>query len=80
MGIHVHRGTMPGGVTPICNECGISLCWDISNEDFERAKAFWDAWICVDCNGGVPLSLKDWEQKNRQSQSAEASSADQKNQ
>ena len=49
---------MEGGVTPICKECGVSLCWDISDEDYKEASAFWDAWICKDCNGGVAPSLK----------------------
>lgn len=64
MGIHTHGGTMAGAVTPICNDCGISLCWDISEDEYEQAKAFWDAWICQDCNGGEPLSLKHWMRSN----------------
>ncbi|MDW7555348.1 hypothetical protein D9623_33475 (plasmid) [Azospirillum brasilense] len=56
MGVTIHRGTIPGGVTPICNCCGINLCWDISNEEYREAKAFWDAWVCQDCNGGKPMS------------------------
>jgi hypothetical protein len=60
MGAHVHPGTMPGAVTPICNLCGVSLCWDISEGDYARAKPFWDGWVCQDCNGGKPLSLKHW--------------------
>lgn len=64
MGVHVHGGTMPGGVTPICNECGVSLCWDISDSEYEAAKVFWDDWICKDCNGGQALSLKDFKQKH----------------
>jgi len=51
---------MPGGVTPICNSCGVSLCWDIADHEYSEAPAFWDAWICEDCNGGVPMSLKSW--------------------
>lgn len=61
MPVHVHPGTMPGGVTPICGCCGISLCWDISDEDYATAKKFWDDWQCQDCNGGEPMSLKDWQ-------------------
>lgn len=58
MGVHVHGGTMPGGVTPICDDCGVSLCWDISDEEFAEAPDFWNAWTCRDCRGGVPMSLK----------------------
>lgn len=60
MGITKHRGTMPGAVTPICNDCGVSLCWDIAEEEADRDRAFWDAWICQDCNGGKRMSLKEW--------------------
>lgn len=55
MGVHIHPGTMPDGVTPICNTCMISLCWDISQEEYEESRQFWDAWICKDCNGGIPF-------------------------
>lgn len=68
MGLHVHGGTMPGGVTPICNECGVSLCWDVAEEEAEQDRAFWDQWVCRDCNGGEPMSLSAWksaEQKGR---------------
>jgi hypothetical protein len=58
MGLHVHPGTMPGGLTPICNTCGVSLCYDISAEEPEQDQAFWDAWVCRDCNGGHQMSLK----------------------
>lgn len=30
------------------------------NEEYAEAKAFWDDWICQDCNGGKPMSLKTW--------------------
>ena len=29
MGLHTHGGTMEGALTPICEACGVSLCWDI---------------------------------------------------
>jgi hypothetical protein len=61
MGVHVHGGTMAGAVTPICNECGIALCWDISEDQYAQERPFWDGWICRDCNDGEPLSLKQWE-------------------
>lgn len=55
MGAHIHRGTMPGGMTPICEECGVALCWDIAVEEYEAERAFWDAWKCRDCNGGEAM-------------------------
>jgi hypothetical protein len=69
MGLTVHPGTMPGGMTPICNSCGICLCWDISKQDAARDAAFWEAWVCQDCNGGVRLSLPDWRLNNQQGKS-----------
>lgn len=58
MGVHRHGGTMPGGLTPICNSCGVALCWDISAVDYLRDGRFWDAWRCEDCNGGQPFTRK----------------------
>ena len=56
---------MPEAVTPICNDCGISLCWDILEEEYKEAKQFWDDWICQDCNGGIRLNLKEWLENHR---------------
>jgi hypothetical protein len=55
MGVHINGGTMPGAVTPICNDCGVSLCWDIADEQYERERSFWDGWRCAECNGGEPM-------------------------
>lgn len=58
MGVHVHPGTMDEGLTPICNECMIALCWDISLIEYNENKDFWDAWVCQDCNGGQKFNKK----------------------
>lgn len=63
MGITTHGGTMTGGVTPTCDECGVSLCWDVSRTDYLEAKAFWDAWRCRDC-APSPLSAYGWKLEN----------------
>lgn len=60
MGVHKHGGTMDGGLTPICNSCGVSLCWDISVEDYKQDTMFWDSWVCRDCNGGEPMNRKEY--------------------
>lgn len=52
--------TFIGDFTPICEDCGIRLCWDISREDYAKAQPFWDAWKCQECNGGRPMSAKAW--------------------
>jgi hypothetical protein len=66
MGITRVKSTIPGGYTPVCNRCGIHLCWDISDEEARSARAFWDAWVCEDCNEGVAMSLKSWKQATSQ--------------
>jgi hypothetical protein len=58
MGVHTTASTIPGGLTPICNCCGVSLCWDISEEEYDERPGFWDAWQCRDCRdfGEVQMS------------------------
>ena len=65
MGVQVTASTMPGALTPTCNDCGIALCWDISEEEYLEAIRFWESWICKVCNGGTPLSLSAWMASNR---------------
>lgn len=64
MGVYTTSSTMPGALTPICNDCGIALCWDISEEEYSEAVEFWENWICQDCNHGVRQSLKEWKAKH----------------
>jgi hypothetical protein len=55
MGV-IHRPSSLGdALTPICNACGVTLCWDIWEGEYEEAKFFWDNWLCQDCNGGEPM-------------------------
>lgn len=60
--------TIPGGWTPRCNECGVALCWDISAEEYDDARAFWDDWICQTCNDGTALSLRAWKETRARKQ------------
>ncbi len=60
MGVTVTNGTLDGGMTPACNSCGVHLCWDISEEEYNETKAFWDDWECEDCRPGAKGSLKRW--------------------
>jgi exodeoxyribonuclease V alpha subunit len=50
MGVCVVNSTYHGSVTPICSSCGVALCWDVENEEYEKHKEFWDNWTCRDCN------------------------------
>ena len=64
MGLHTHRGTMQGALTPICESCGVSLCWDIEESEAIEYEEFWNQWVCQDCNGGVRMSLEKWKTEN----------------
>lgn len=63
MAVLISSSTLPGGVTPVCDRCGIRLCWDLSEADYRADQPFWDGWICQDCNGGQALSLSAWRQE-----------------
>jgi hypothetical protein len=58
MGVTITNSTIPGGVTPICNSCGVALCWDLSEDDYYEARDFWDDWECKDCNPNYKGALK----------------------
>jgi hypothetical protein len=64
--VGIYASTMPGAVTPTCSDCGVALCWDISDDEYEQAIEFWDAWICQDCNGGEPRNMLRWIAERRQ--------------
>lgn len=49
MAVITKYSTMQGGLTPACSDCGISLCWDISKEEYNEKLEFWDEWRCRDC-------------------------------
>jgi len=38
---------------PICDDCGIALCWSISEREYLIIKDYWDTWKCDVCGGGV---------------------------
>lgn len=50
--------------TPICSGCNISLCWDISNDEYERYKDFWDNWECKECNSNYEGQYKRYKKTN----------------
>lgn len=45
------------GIQPICNECGIALCWELIQQDYEDKKYYWDNWSCKTCK---PNYLRDY--------------------
>ena len=64
MAIGILPSTMPGAVTPMCSECGVALCYDIPNEEYQEAKEFWDNWTCKECNPNYKGSLKKFKEKS----------------
>lgn len=44
-----------GWVKPICNDCGIALCWSLDEVQYIECKPFWDNWMCEDCCSGNQL-------------------------
>ena len=65
MGVQVNSATLAGGVTPQCGRCGVWLCWDISQSEYEEGRAFWDAWLCRECNGGTPMRRDEFRKQTR---------------
>ncbi|CAL9981224.1 hypothetical protein VPHD479_0239 [Vibrio phage D479] len=45
---------VPGGMTPVCNDCGVHLCWDIADMDYIMEFHFWENWTCRDCSQDDP--------------------------
>lgn len=65
MGVQVNSATLAGGVTPLCSRCGVWLCWDISQSEYEEDQAFWDACLCRKRNGGTPMRRDEVRKKRR---------------
>jgi hypothetical protein len=38
-----------GGLTPICNECGICESYEIAHEDYNEHPDYWENWRCPEC-------------------------------
>ncbi|MGV9205609.1 MAG: hypothetical protein ACOC44_16485 [Promethearchaeia archaeon] len=38
-----------GGLTPICNVCGITLCFEIDPVEYEENTDYWENWCCEEC-------------------------------
>lgn len=60
MGVTKTYSTLEEGLTPICNECGVALCWDIHILEYEDDKGFWDEWKCKCCNPQYEGALTRW--------------------
>ena len=56
MGITQIPGHMSDAVTPICNDCGVTLCYDISVQEYREHAVYWDAWRCDACYPEAPGS------------------------
>lgn len=51
-----------GGVIPICSDCGIRLCWELSEQEYEERKEYWDNWKCEVCDEHY---FADWRKNHR---------------
>lgn len=45
------RSTLPGYVTIVCSDCGVSLGFDIPEESYNKSQHYWDEFICPECRG-----------------------------
>jgi len=68
MGVIQIPSTMLGSVTPICNSCGVVLCWDVSIEEYIEQKEFWDSWECKSCNPNYKGALKRFKENKKEKQ------------
>lgn len=48
------------GWQPICNDCGIALCFTISDDEKYRFGEFWENWRCQYCDPYVIGSFSRW--------------------
>lgn len=48
--------------TPICNDCGINLCWSLNVYDYLEHKKYWDEWKCNECD---PNYFNKWSKDKR---------------
>jgi len=39
-----------GGYTPICEDCGITLCSEIDPYEYQENQEYWDNWRCEICS------------------------------
>lgn len=62
MGVTKLNSTMPDAWTPICEECGVALCYDITEIEYQQNKEFWDNWTCKECNPNYKGSLRKFEE------------------
>lgn len=47
---------------PICDECGIALCYTLTLFEYIEHKDYWDNWCCKDCD---PDYFKKWSIQHR---------------
>lgn len=57
MGVNL-KNYFLGEVQPVCSDCGIALCWSISDLEYNEFKKFWDHWTCEGCNPNYKGSYK----------------------
>lgn len=53
-----------GEVQPICDDCGVALCWSIDESEYLEWKGFWESWKCRDCNANYKGAYEDYQNNN----------------
>jgi hypothetical protein len=57
MGVIKLPSTLLGGLTPICNDCGITAEYDIEEEYYHKHQRVWDNWRCPECREPVFIKV-----------------------
>jgi len=58
MGVSRFASTMSGALTPVCNNCGVALEFDVAEEEYEQNPKYWDSWVCPDCVSNSGYNFK----------------------
>ena len=53
MGVALMPHRISDSLTPVCNDCGVALCYDIGMDEYISNQEFWDNWRCDACDPEV---------------------------
>lgn len=54
-----------GEVQPMCDDCGIALCWSVDLKEFIEWFGFWDVWKCCRCNPDYKNAYQKYKEVNK---------------
>ena len=61
----VEKNDALGSYTPVCDDCGIRLCWDVGPLEYAEEADFWDVWKCRDCNPDYAGALEKFKKERK---------------